>query len=414
MLPQNVNGEDNQLIERRQTRAFCSWDTFHLDIIGAAALHTATWQGDSGIVEYLLEEGLDPDVADNAANLDLPDNDSVTPLQLVIHTNDITMLQLMLNHHQLVATHQGEDFAGSVLMTAVDEGALPTVKLLLEEGYVRVDYQNAVGETAMHRALFKCKPEITALLRSLEEPFGWALLGTTSGESCLHYAARYSSSNELGPLLDFYRHWSREESLDAGESNAFAELIRRVDSTTSTPLFVAATSMANSPDDRITKTRLLLDAGGKLLGASPFLVAKSSSSMVLSEEVQQCLGLWSRECAEDSLDDVTRFCLKYLVIVESAHLESSGHYNYEVVNTFVSSVHSADSMPLLLSLPFDCSAVSLLLTLVETLGTQLNHSLLLALHRELVDAWPSRVHRFHSGRKGQYKLNFQEDVSTLL
>ncbi|EGZ23192.1 hypothetical protein PHYSODRAFT_487043 [Phytophthora sojae] len=43
------------------TSRFCSWDGFHLSTIGASALHTATWHGDKKIMEYLLEEGQDPD-----------------------------------------------------------------------------------------------------------------------------------------------------------------------------------------------------------------------------------------------------------------------------------------------------------------------------------------------------------------
>ncbi|GMF66464.1 unnamed protein product [Phytophthora lilii] len=131
------------------------------------------------------------------AQLYLPDNKGVTQLQLVLRAHDTTMLQIILNHHQLVPTEKGEDFAGSVFMAAVDEEALPVMKFLLEEGYVGLDYQIVHGETAMHRALLKQKPRVTELLCSQDN--GARVLGllTTSNESCLHYAARYSSSEEL-------------------------------------------------------------------------------------------------------------------------------------------------------------------------------------------------------------------------
>jgi ankyrin repeat protein len=46
-------------------RRFCSWDAFHLPTIGASALLTAAWDGNSAIVELLLAAGQDPDTRDN-------------------------------------------------------------------------------------------------------------------------------------------------------------------------------------------------------------------------------------------------------------------------------------------------------------------------------------------------------------
>lgn len=72
------------------------------------------------------------------------------------------------------------------------------------------------------------------------------------------------------------------------------------------------------------KATLFLDAGGKLLGTSPFLVAKASSTVVLSKEVCQCLSMWLSECAEHHLYDIDKFCVEYLMTVGSRILRPAG------------------------------------------------------------------------------------------
>ncbi|EGZ23200.1 hypothetical protein PHYSODRAFT_324431 [Phytophthora sojae] len=52
-------------LSQRQAR-FCSWGDFHLRTIGASALHTASWGGNLGIIEFLLESGQDPNAADDS------------------------------------------------------------------------------------------------------------------------------------------------------------------------------------------------------------------------------------------------------------------------------------------------------------------------------------------------------------
>ncbi|KAG6613507.1 Amino Acid/Auxin Permease (AAAP) Family [Phytophthora cinnamomi] len=240
----------------------------------------------------------------------------------------------MLNHHRLVPTGHGEDFTGSVVMTAIDVDAVPTLTFLLDEGYGKVDYHNDAEQ-----------PRVL-------------VLRTASGDSCPHCAARCSSPDELQKLLGFCRRWSEggvPRVRVAEETDALVELLNCINSVDRTALFVAATSTSESLDDRNTKTSLLLDAGGKLFGTTPFLVANSSSTMVLSEEGQQCLSLWLSECAEERKDEITIFCIEYFAIVGSAHLEFEWHCSYEVVNILASSVHTADVMSLLLSLPFDDS-----------------------------------------------------------
>lgn len=80
---QKVKVDDRSAARQSQTPAFCRWDGFHLDAIGASALHTATWQGKDKIVEYLLEEGLSPDTDDGTGT---------------------TPIMLSITHHNLQVT----------------------------------------------------------------------------------------------------------------------------------------------------------------------------------------------------------------------------------------------------------------------------------------------------------------------
>ncbi|KAL4159338.1 hypothetical protein PRNP1_005098 [Phytophthora ramorum] len=490
-----------------RTTGFCSWDGFHLGTIGASALHTATWHGDTNIGQYLLQEGQDPNTEDDTgmtpimlaimhhnlqatrcvfrdrlaiqrnlvtdcrheddertrktmeriqlffrfnadvdkqcrrgktalhqattddtyevaklliskgANIDiqdeegksplydciqsasmlvadlllqhgaqihLPDSDGVTPLQLVVRTHDVPMLQIVLNHHQLVPT-QGEDFAGSVLMTAADEGALPIVRFLLEEGYTSVDHQSSIGETAMHRALTNKRAAVTEFLRAFDEQARVLLLRTRADESCLHYAARYSSPDELRRLLGFYGRWRSGADVPLLEDDdVVMSLLNDVNSGGYTALFLAATSKS---EDRSAKTRLMLDAGAKLLGGSPFLeIASDRTTMTLSADVQKCLSLWLSECADSRLDVATKFCMKYLAIISSLH-HLQLQVNHKVLEVLVSSGQAVDMTPLLLLLPFDRRASLLLVEHVGAFGRQQGHPLVRALYEELAAAW---------------------------
>ncbi|EEY63150.1 uncharacterized protein PITG_15361 [Phytophthora infestans T30-4] len=76
-----TNDSDGFLPSR--SPGFCSWDGFHLRTVGASALHTATWHSDNKIVQYLLEEGQDPDTEDESG---------------------MTAIVLAIMHHNLQAT----------------------------------------------------------------------------------------------------------------------------------------------------------------------------------------------------------------------------------------------------------------------------------------------------------------------
>ncbi|KAG3069489.1 hypothetical protein PI124_g21500 [Phytophthora idaei] len=375
---------------------------------GKTALHHATTDDTYEVARLLLSSGASVDAQDeegmsplhhciqptsllvadlllqHGANVHLPANDGVTPLQLVIRGHDVNVLQIILNHHVWVVTAEGEEFAGSVLMTAVDEGVRPIVKFLVEEEYTTTLHQNVRGETPMHRALLTRKAAVAKLLRSFHEQARVLALHTASGESCLHYAARYSTPEELHCLLRFYR---RDET--QGEVLA---LWNSVNSAGRTALFLAATSRSDSLDNRNAKTRLMVRVGAKLLGSSPFLetVADQRSIMALSVEVQTCLSLWLSECAETRFNEATQFCMEFLAIVYSLP-HPRLQMNHEVIGVMLSSGQAVDTISLLLLLPFDRRASLALLELIGVFARQESHSLLLALYEELVAAWTGLV-----------------------
>ncbi|GMF52409.1 unnamed protein product [Phytophthora fragariaefolia] len=281
----------------------------------------------------------------HGANLYLPDNDGVTPLEAVIRTQDVNMLQVLLNHHQLVVTPRGEDFAGFVFLTATDNAALSVMGFLLEEGYVSVSYQNVMGETAMHRSLLKQKSAVTEFLRRVDDQTELLALRTVVGESCFHYAAQYSSSDELYLLLDSRSRWHDQETLgeNHGEEAAVA-LLNNVSSSGRTALFLAVTSTSDSVGIRNAKARLLLDAGAKILGGDPFITAAGERShyspvLVLSTEVQHCLCLW---LSEFDLDVVTKFCVRYFAIISSFRLD----VDHKALGVLLSSKYAVDAVPL--------------------------------------------------------------------
>ncbi|KAG7389210.1 hypothetical protein PHYBOEH_007553 [Phytophthora boehmeriae] len=385
---------------------------FHADVdkrcnSGKAALHLATTDDTLEVAKLLLDNGASVDIQDQngksplfhcvpssllvanlllqrGAKVQLPDYQGVTPLALILQINDLNMLQIVLNHHEFVVTSEGEDFAGAVLMAAIDASALSTATFLLEEGYVAATHQNDRGETAMHRAILKHDAAMTHLLRRFDVNAQVLSLTTTTGESCLHYAARYSSPEELRRLLVFYNQRCNEGN------DCRAMLMNSADSSGRSALLLAGTTATDLRDE---KTRLLMDAGVRLLSSDTiieFAAANASSSprLAFPNTVQSCLNYWLAECAESCPEDVRTFCLKHLSIIASSR-QRQRQVSFEALNTLLLSGHAVGSMSLLLSLPFDRAVTPALLENLRVFGRQQNHLLVLALHRELFDAWTS-------------------------
>ncbi|KAG6623106.1 Serine/threonine-protein phosphatase 6 regulatory ankyrin repeat subunit B [Phytophthora cinnamomi] len=121
---------------------------------GKTALHYATNDGLYEAAKILLDAGASIDAQDkdgqsplycavqehgllvtnlllsNGASIDLQDNRGVSPLALAIQKGYVDIMQLFLNHYSLVATRERLDFAGNVLLQAVEEDSANIVKLL--------------------------------------------------------------------------------------------------------------------------------------------------------------------------------------------------------------------------------------------------------------------------------------------
>ncbi|CEG39710.1 Ankyrin [Plasmopara halstedii] len=495
---QHLNSANNS----QPSTGFCGWHGFHLSTIGASALYTATWFGDDKIIEYLLEEGQDPDTEDESgmsaitvaimhhnlqatrcifrnrvaiqqnlitdcrqededrtrrtvarlelylrfnaninkrcqrgksalhyattddtfevakllvcngaivdlqdeegksplhhciqapslmvanlllqhgANVHLPDIDDITPLQRILRVNDINMLQIILNHHLEVVTLTGEDFAGAVLLMAVDEEAESIISFLLNERYTTLIHQDNCGETPMHRALRNKSTRIANLLRAIDIQGLSVTTMTKSRDSCLHYGAKYSTPEELKCLIKFYQRFND----DVGPIN-------RVNVAGQTAIFLIATSKSHLLDDRDAKTRLMLTAGAKLLGNNPFVQSTQRQNIVLSTQVHTCLYIWLPECAATHSDDVSQFGTDLLAIVYSSP-HSQFTLSHDVLGVMLAAGYAVDSIFLLLLLPFDRKTILALLDRLRLFGTQLNHMLLLALYEELAVASASLI-----------------------
>ncbi|KAK1938749.1 Ankyrin-3 [Phytophthora citrophthora] len=122
---------------RRQAK-FCSWGSFHLDTIGASAIHTAAWEGSLDIMRFLLESGQDPDVGDDSG---------LTPIMVaILRLNLMTMRCVFrdgvaVRRNTVIDCRQEQEQQVQIL--------LKEIKLLLQFG-ATVDARSKDGKTALH------------------------------------------------------------------------------------------------------------------------------------------------------------------------------------------------------------------------------------------------------------------------
>ncbi|RLN91686.1 hypothetical protein BBJ28_00026609, partial [Nothophytophthora sp. Chile5] len=463
--------------QQRQAR-FCSWEHFHLPTLGASALHTAVWDGSVSVVEFLLRAGQSPDSADDGgltpimlavmrhnvvtmrcvfrdglavrrnlvvdeggllvtnlllscgAQIDLEDAQGVTPLRLAIQNQNLNVLQIVLNHHQLVATPQRHDFAGAALLLAVDYEAEEVLRFVVENEYAPVTVCDAAGETLLHRAIRRRSPQLMELLADLD-PAGDNLTAVTAeGASPIHYAARFGSRREVEiVLLCFTRAFGDLQTLEAA-----ANPLNAIDRRGVTALYVVGTLGVSSnresgrgiadaeadadadPEDgvdslenRDSKAQLLLQYGAQLFRPG-FLTARclapasiaSGSRVVLPRRVRRCLEIWlvgarvERHDAEgeDATHDdgqetqtegnasLTDLCMQWV-----ASVAFLGH-SATLLTVMICAGYAHSVVPLLVELPlYRWSLPNLLRQLEEFARSEPSHELTLQLHDELLAAW---------------------------
>lgn len=303
-------------------------------------------------------------------------------MALVVAKQDVGALRVMLDHFRQVAAPPGSrSFASHVLLLAAEAGALELVQLIVQGQYAAPDECNQRGETTLHLAIVKHHDEMVRFLGS-QMPVsngtgGFLAPRTVRGESVVHYAARYGTPDTMRFLLEA-----------AGPSAAVAvnEVASPVGRLTCghTPLFLATTATAGSPQEREGKVILLRELGAKLFGgpAHMFVGVGSPSfgprsSVLFSWGVRRCVSQWLLESENDML---APFCLSW-----AGHLGSGMLGN--VAQSLVHCGFAADVVPLLRECRVSVAGVNPLLNDLSVVANASGHDLLRLLHAEVASAW---------------------------
>jgi hypothetical protein len=122
------------------------------DISGNTALHLAAEKGHMGIVQLLLDTGIDI----NAAN-----KDSQTCLHIAVAQDNVAMAGLLMEKGALADAKNG--LGQSALHIAVEKGNTALVGLVLDYAS-DVDARDCLGQTAFHRAVAMGWEEIVRLM----------------------------------------------------------------------------------------------------------------------------------------------------------------------------------------------------------------------------------------------------------
>ncbi|GMF40234.1 unnamed protein product [Phytophthora fragariaefolia] len=357
------------------------------------------------------------------ADIDLKDKDGFSPLKLVIQKSNMTILQLFLNHHQLVSTPQRHDFSQAVLFEAVECGGSDTVRYLVESKYVSVATTNVEGETPLHLAIKLRNSSMMRLLDDLD-PYGKMLIVLTRElETPAHYAARYGSAQEVELLLQYLtRTFGDLHTLEA------ANPLNAVQQQGMTSLFIAGiasdmtaraarnhdteTSHANS-DARNIEARLLLRHGARLFPPG-FLEQKLASAsysaisfldenshVTLPAELQRCLRSWIAEDGarvDEPGDEEDTLATRDNVVVVVSELWMSWAVSVahpgplaSVLPILVYAGYSRDLAPLLVELPLKRKAIPALLRQLDKFARHERCSpLLRQLYDKLVEVYELR------------------------
>ncbi|KAG7376049.1 hypothetical protein PHYPSEUDO_014559 [Phytophthora pseudosyringae] len=398
---------------------------------GRTALHCATCDDAYEVAKSLLDAGASIDALDEndktplhycvqeegllvtdlllsrGANIDVEDQDGVSPLGFMLQRANVNVLQLFLNHHHWVPTRQRHDFAGAVLLQAVDSREeSPLARYVVENEYASVTVQNAVGETPFHRAIVRRSPSMMELLADFDPAGDTLIASTVEFETPAHYAARYGSHREVEMLLQCLTS-AFGDLQDVGTANP----LNAVDRQGKTSLYIAATTLleAGGAVERDSKVRLLLHHGARLfpLGAlepkmAPTGDGPGAPRIVLPPQVQSCLLRWvveagvrqdAHEEPEDEetahagpsnglVDALTELCVQWMASVACVGSWAA------LLPILICAGYAHDVVSLLVELPLHRWALPGLLRQLEKFARhQLCHPLLLQLHDELLEAY---------------------------
>lgn len=324
------------------------------------------------------------------APIDLPDKTGETPLTIVVKRGDITALQLLLNHHSLVATPARQDFSGAVLLQAADLGVVDIVRFLLDGKYTSIDVVNARGETALHLAMVKQRKKLVEMLCGSKSAT-LLLQARTKGknESVLHYAARYGSPTDLQAVLSLLGAKAAQE-------------VNVASSVGLTPLYLAtAAPTAGSPNERRAKVVQLEKLGASLFPTDLCLFREVKNGagvalVALHPAARRSLALWMAESSAISPTTFSDFCINWLACVQRPQSDAKQSTDTKkrqrvplspTVAAFVCAGYAVDAVPLLLALPIKRDLMPRFLELLKTLAMDTKHALLKKLEFELETVW---------------------------
>mmetsp|Transcript_55 Transcript_55/g.92 ORF Transcript_55/g.92 Transcript_55/m.92 type:complete len:251 (-) Transcript_55:170-922(-) len=152
-------------------------------VTGDTPLHKAVENEQTALVQWLLEQGVMPNVKDTHG---------VTPLHVAAIKGYVSLVQLLLDSDNTVkkVTDANGDTA---VHWACTKGHLEVLDLLLSRG-AALDVSNKQGWTALHRASYNGRPEVLERLLNA----GASLHAVNQdGNTALHLAAH---NNHLGAI----------------------------------------------------------------------------------------------------------------------------------------------------------------------------------------------------------------------
>ncbi|POM74855.1 Hypothetical protein PHPALM_8122, partial [Phytophthora palmivora] len=228
---------------------------------GKTALHCSTSDDAYEVAKLLLDVGADANIQDEIGR---------TALHYCIQEGGLVVTDLLLSRGACV---DRQNFAGSILLQAVDVEAEEVIRFVVDNGYGPVTVCNAKGETAMHRAILQHSPSVMELLSDLDMEGDTLAAMTLQLETPAHYAAVYGSAREVETLLLCLTRafGDLEELEDLGVTNP----LNAVDERGMTCLYIVGISASGTEngfdgnsitnlEDRNAKAQLLLNHGGRL------------------------------------------------------------------------------------------------------------------------------------------------------
>ncbi|KAG7380367.1 hypothetical protein PHYBOEH_011478 [Phytophthora boehmeriae] len=289
---------------------------------GMTPLHHCIKEGSLLVANLLVSRG---------AQIDLQDIRGVSSLELALKQRSGNVLQIILNHHHMVATSQRRDFAADVLLSAVELESEEAVRLIVDGGYAPVIVQNSAGETPLHRAIAQRNTHLMALLVSLDLSGESLTMATTTGDSPAHYAARYGSLRVVETLLQQLHVVVGDLRVIDEETNP----LNAMNHAGERCLYIVGTDRvsAGTLEERDAIVEFLLRHGARLFPRDRVVRAFGSglnSVVIFSEPVHRALTLWIQEISDrhqgmDAEDEIrargvllTDFCVEWIASVATS------------------------------------------------------------------------------------------------